>query len=212
MKQIRLFEIVSQFFPIGIDDQVDKRFEEFTGTKQRYAMIDSKFNEEGSYKIWRSLLLHLKEVVGIPIGDNTMHGTPCYSAKLKIIHEKGYGVEFRQDLFLDITLLGPFFTMYGLDSIIYSREAKEDNYIFDPIACVSPEGVYSDSFSIIRSTVLDFFEGYTFASLLELSPRINGLHLSDVETTTGAFPSLYQALFLPHNTTNLKKRGDFSYC
>lgn len=207
MNYIKVYEDIIKYYPIGISSY-DPRYLEYSGIislqNKCYEKLDSL-----AYNKWKALVKEAKkEIVGsLNLDSESPLFYPCYSGSLLLYKEKKGSMLFKRTIVFHISVIAPYFTIYGLDNISIAH----NNMLpieFDPILYASPIDIYEESFKLIQKKIEDQYDGYRFISQNTLGKRITSLEVAGANVNEGQSSSIFQALFTFDNVTNYKWIGD----
>jgi hypothetical protein len=202
-----LYEIVAKYYPIGITDN-NPSYMEFSGYKT-LSMLCEKKGEQSSEERWKSFRTALKSsssgILSTEVISQTYH--PCFSASFQLSREETETLSYLRELQVHISVLGPVFTIFGVDTITLN----EMQATLDPLIFVSPTSIYEECFTTARRLVADYYPKYQFIPFYLLENRVPGLRVSGAVNYQDQDASFFQALFTYENITNFPTEGDFSY-
>lgn len=211
MKYIDIYECVIKYYPLGINE-LEPIYQEYSGYKLLQELCYDKLNSVKSSQ-WAKLLSNLKTSFSsvICVRDETESIEPSYSCSLILYQSKIGNILYQKEIRLHASVLSPFYTVYGLDTIrIYDTY---DNILMDtqPILSVSPIDDYKDSLPLVRDIVKKIYPELSYVPFYYLKKRVKALSVAGVSVLEGSGASVFQALFTSEDITNYKLRGDVNY-
>lgn len=211
MKYIDIYECIIKYYPLGINE-LEPIYQEYSGYKLLQELCYNKFNSVKS-KQWGKLISNLKSSFSsiICAQDKTLSIEPSYSCSLILSKNKISNIIYQREIRLHISVLGLFYTIYGLDTIrIYDAD---NNMLMEtqPILSVSPIDDYKDSIPMVRNIIKDTHAEFSYVPFHYLKKRVKALSVAGVTVLEGNGASIFQALFTNEDITNYKLRGDINY-
>lgn len=211
MKFIDIYECIIKYYPLGISELAPV-YQEYSGTKLLQELCHNKINPVKSNE-WEKLISDLKvsfpEIISF--NDETEIIEPSYSCSLTFYKSKKDNITHIKQIKLHVSVLGPFYTVYGLDIIQIGDTI--DNVIMEtePILSVSPIEVYEDIIPIIQNIIMKSYPSFKYVSFYYLRKRIKALSVAGAEIIDNADASIFQALFTNENLTKYRLKGDVYY-
>lgn len=211
MKYIDIYECIIKYYPLGINE-LEPIYQEYSGYKLLQELCYDKFNPVKSQQ-WAILISDLKSSFSsiICTNDETKSIEPSYTCSLILYQSKVGNILYQKEIRLHISVLSPFYTVYGLDTIrIYDAD---DNALMEtqPILTVSPMDDYKCSIQLVRAIMKNIYEEYSYVPFYFLKKRVKALSVAGVSLLEGNGASVFQALFTNEDIANYKFRGDINY-
>lgn len=207
MEFLDLYEIVAKYYPIGISDD-DPQYFDFTGYKQLENLCRKKVERDQDER-WKSLLAAIKsrnpKILASKVISQEYY--PCFSASFQLLTEKTQTITYSRELQIHISILGPFFTIFGLDTVTLNQIQRT----MEPLIFISPISIYEEFFNSARKLIGDYYLNYRFVPFSVLEQRVPGLRVSGAVNYFQQDASFYQALFTRQNVTNFQSEGDSFY-
>lgn len=210
MNYIKIYELISKYYPIGIDRD-ELIYDDYQGTKDLKKIVDDFLNNPKKLSQWDSLINKIKAAFP-ELGKIKERRQPfdvCYSATLLVNRKVIDGFIYEEQLNCHISFLGNYFCLYGKDNIeVNSNNTKIQ---FDPVITISPINNYEKYFKELRNIVEQVFPTYEFLNHGRLAMNVNGLKIFENLLKRNQFSTVFQALFLPENITDYRTYGDIFY-
>jgi hypothetical protein len=224
-----IYETIKRYYPIGIawqrEDEEDFLSEDYPGTKELSKLIKENIFVRKNFKErWGKCKEFLREQLRKPVQDTVIAWHPCYSGFISLKKTKGQDFTITKELHFAISLLGPYYTIYGLDRSeirlprerpTLRKEHQKENFDIshraDQVLTISPYLEYEQSFQSLQAKLTEWFANYKFVPYAVYSMQLEGLHTPiDVgkEANTGY---IYSALFNLQFTFPMEIRGDEGY-
>lgn len=207
MTFIEIYENIVKYYPLGVNE-FDDDYYEYSGTI-RLQKIYQRKTEPDVYNKWIDFLKTInnkkKEILETETISSEVHS--CFSAKFLLLKEISESLTYTKEVQVHISLLAPFYTLFGLDKVTINATDKE----FDPILCPSPQGIYEPWFPLLRNKVESKYSGYKFLPYSFTKQRIKELYIAGADTLEGEFGSVFQAFFTSFNLPNFQVEGDIYY-
>jgi hypothetical protein len=211
MRYIDIYECITKYYPLGINE-LEPIYQEYSGYKLLRELCFDKLNPVKSY-LWEKLVSDLKSSFSslICVKDETELIEPSYSCSLILSQEKTSNITYQKEIRLHVSVLGLFYTVYGLDTIrIYDAY---DNVLLEtqPILSVSPIDDYKDLIPLVRDIIKNIYSECSYVPFYYLKKRVKALSVAGVSVLEGSSASAFQALFTSEDIANYKFRGDVNY-
>jgi hypothetical protein len=207
MDYLDLYEIVAKYYPIGISDN-NPSYLDFSGYRNLRSLCEKK-GEQGGDDTWKSFLVAFKSksprILSTEIISQRYH--PCFSASFQISFEKTETITYTRELQTHVSLLGPAFTIFGVETVTINQLEATLN----PLIIISPISAYEEYFISARQFIGDYYPKYQFVPFMMLENRVPGLRVNGADNEQQQDSSFFQALFTYENITNFPTEGDFFY-
>ncbi|MCB2408694.1 hypothetical protein [Hymenobacter lucidus] len=223
-----LYETVKKYYPIGIVDEElrqDTLFNVYPGTQQIAQVIHDNISVAKNYKArWKPLQAALKQQLQKPVLDENFLSEPSYKGIVILKKETRKHCTVLQELHFAISLLGPYFCIYGVDSsyLMLAREQRPNHntpgkeYGYYPAVhavTVSPSFEYEEAFLLVQAKIAEWFPGYKFVPYHINMMRLKGLLAFGADVHDAQADTIHSALF--NSNSQLKAdtatRGDTRY-
>lgn len=204
-----IYQTIRKYYPIGIPTE---RYEYINdpGVAQLRNIRSEKIDDAASTNQWKALLTSLKEKLPkkYRVSSNNNPLDVSYNGMVLVQKEKCSMGVFVRELCFHISVLGPFFTLYGKDSAgINASDSVTSLGFFSPIIRVSPESKYEPLFPIVIQAIRQHYPDYQGVTFGYLEQTIKGLHS---ESSLSDNMTLFEALFTSP-PSNYMVRGNFRY-
>ncbi|KAA9325360.1 hypothetical protein F0P96_20380 [Hymenobacter busanensis] len=225
-----IYDAVKKYYPLGIDVnrqdvRITKRSETFVdnypANKDIQELIhENIFIQKNHSTRWGSFQKDLQNQTAKRIRNTSNLMWPCFSGNVVLSNKKNGNCIYSSELRFAVSLLGPFYTIYGADSttlVLHSGIPHPDEPTypvrFPSINAItaSPYQEYESTFQIVQDSIRKCFPGYRLVPFVINTMRIEGLHLDHFEEQD---PTIHDALFynLENFTYSMRRvRGDKSY-
>lgn len=221
-----VYETMKKYYPLGIKDPggIDCLFDQYPGQEAMREIIGENLVEQKNYRErWTKFKNTLKGNLKKPVQSTSILFAPCFSGLVLLKHKKDTEAIHRKELHFAVSLLGPFYTIFGMDSttILLEREDKprelfegEDaRQYFEAVhaVTVSPYKEYEAPFLRLQQNITERFEGYKFVPYAINVMKLEGLHISYSSYGDNTDGTIYKALFNHLLDTEVMVRGDSYY-
>lgn len=208
MKYNELYEIVTKYYPVGLDE-LDIGYSEYPGMKEFLNRVNVMFASENYEGKWKAFISSFK------LGTNEMleanWQSPlsdwCYTGSLMINRRNMDDLTHIKELIINVSFLAPLYSIYSRDRIEYLDNGSLME--FNPFLTVSPFGSYEKLFALCREKIEREYPGYRLIPFNLLSEKIKSIYVPG--SINGLDATVYQALFKLHDITILPYHGDPSY-
>ena len=219
-----IYEAIKKYYPIGIQPkrhQHNSLFDHYPGYIAMNQFINDNIIKQKNYRErLGKFKLHLREEVKKPVQDNGRDAlVPSFSALVQLQSIKEQDRIFLKELHFSVSLIGPFFTIFGMDRTLLNLSGKfpmavgseqEPVYIFDATHAitVSPFEEYEQVFTMVEQKISTWFSGYRFIPYYINKMYFEGLRLQN----TDLLPTpIYRLLFNDMLNINEPERGYDAY-
>ena len=220
-----IHETIHKYFPTNSVDQYDEEsVKSYQGVKEIEEVINDNFFSRKNYRIrWVKFKKFLKQELKKPIRESMVAFYPCYSGFIILKKEKVSNLNYTKELHFFISLLGPYYTIFGVDkseillerlipaSKLIGQEAEEladQHFAANLAVTVSPYLEYEKPFQALQRAILDYFPTLKFIPYKISTKKIEGISLLYPDSEIEVKDSVFSALFRPDNFFNSKTRGD----
>ncbi len=194
---LEIYDDLRDFYPFGLHRQRGLY------AQSKYHLnflkrIELKF-ESLEYSGWKKLL---KSIEPLDVKAIDVTGKISYNFVCNLIMDK---IEFddyviSKRLVLEVSILGNYFTLYGLELPFSKKE--ESKILFDSSIIVSPFGEYKEKFLSVKQLIENEFPTFKFVPYRVLKIELEGLEEGDKKI------NIYQALFNLQNILEHRINGD----
>lgn len=185
-----VYDAIKKYYPLGVSKDYDSYFE-YPGLKMLEKLIVDTIHQPSQFKeSWKKLCDDYSTSHKIKVIDSTYGIAPSFSAIMEWDAGKFGDRVVAKELHFAISLLGPFYTVFGLDNT--SLQDNETPYRHSHRIIISPFHEHKAHFNQIREEIEQAFPGYKFVPYFIHSSYIKGLEVRyrDEKSNT-----IYNALF-----------------
>ncbi|MEM7510485.1 MAG: hypothetical protein AAF388_06105 [Bacteroidota bacterium] len=198
-----IYDTIKKYYPIGIsrDSEI---YGEYEGMKELEEVLKEKNPKPRYYdNYWESFEQIVQQKIGFPLESTTDTQTPSFSAFLTIesffptVEERNVNqMALTTELHFCVSLLGPFYTVYGVRKGVYlvkhRKRFQRQSLNANIVNIVYPCGEFETPFLELNELILDQFDGYKFVPYSIFNMEIEGLQVHYGE---GLSRKIYYALF-----------------
>ncbi len=205
-----------------------------TGSKRRYTpktilsskrfkkigkLVDSEFLDRKAYRgKWEKLTSRLKEAFRTDVnGYPDLHGGG-FIGEVVIKEDKQQDFIRKKSLRFYVSLIGPFFSIHGIDSstALLSMESglgnlDKGNFAVTHAITLSPTFEYEDVFKKLENELRAFFPGYLFVPYQIGMSTIKNISVTDNLCDSRTMDTIYEGLFGRPAVHACLTRGDKRY-
>lgn len=207
-----IFEAILKYYPTGIKSDLPA-YHEFPGQVELGKIIIDNIHSNKNFKArWKDFEKEIRSSSKKRVEGQTYAMRPSFSSSLILKKFKHNELLHFKTLRYSVSLIGPFYTVYGVDetAITDNMDGHDVFYTAINIVTVSPYKEFESSFNFIRLKIEERFKGYKFIPFGLHSMSIEGLYdpYKDDEEYT-----IYRALFddFLNEYDPYRKRGDYRY-
>ncbi|NRF37948.1 hypothetical protein [Pedobacter foliorum] len=190
-----IYEAIKHIYPIGIK-RISNAYFDYPGIKELGTKLGSAINEAETYKSWTQFTEEISKHYNLEVIGTTYGQAPSYSADIIIEQTETETFKTVKKLSFAISLVGNFFTIYGVDETFIIEKgdgAYPMHYPSINIVTASPFKEFESIFKELKETIETKFNDYKFIPYAVNLMVIDGLqvmYLDDKEEYT-----IYNALF-----------------
>lgn len=206
-----ILSTITKFYLVGSNLSADDGYFDTIEGQRLLKQLDDSF-ENDKVRHWKNFILNLCAKLNRKSSDIKHHPSnniPSFSASILIHEEKDQKVVFRQSIVIELSLLGPFYTLYGTQAVSLTSQGQKID--FQPNICISPQGVFSDAFYLLRNLLNEDYAQYKHVSFETLRHSIKDLWVPGMNKPLHCDATVYQALFNPDDITTYRLHGDMLY-
>lgn len=207
-----IVDTVQKYYPLGTKGDTES-YHKYLGQVELGEIIVDNIHNAKNYKSrWKEFEKQLQLDLNKKIWGETYATKPSFSASVIIKKAKHHDLMHIKKLHFSVSLLGPFYTIYGMDetAIIDNNGGRDFFYGAINTVTVSPYKEYESCFIALRELIEKKFIGYKFIPFKLHSMSIDGLfdpyHNNEEMTIYGA---LFDDFLQDYNIHRM--RGDRQY-
>lgn len=204
-----LYEVITKYYPLGIRD-TDPAYIEYPGLISMQELANQKI-EPVPYNRWKECVKGFKpsEHAILQTSAESPLFHPCYSGRIRLTKEKTGRFTYTRELFVHLSVLGPFYSIYGADKVSLDIDGEEET--FDPVIFASPYLFYRKIFLELRDRIQHNYPDHIFVPQMLLAKRLSSVYVSGMKRRSEKNASVFQALFIPDDITEFPIKGDRHY-
>ncbi len=197
-----IYEALRKFYPIGIKNQEGGIFYDYPGIIALGRLIAENVIEVSNYENrWKDRMDKWSAVIEKNIIGTTYGQEPSFSAYIEIEKTESDNSIFEKKLHFTVSLIGPFYTIFAVDSTILIEKdfklsekdaPRNRHYPVTHRTTISPYREYAEVFEKTRSLIEKDFQNYHFVPHYIHSSAIKGLY---VPYRDDSFNRIYHGLF-----------------
>lgn len=214
-------ETLIKYFPItNPHDFNEENIKDFKGYQDIGEILNINFGTNKIYREkWGKFKKHLKEGLKSPVQESTVAFYPCYSGIVTLKKEKNNNLIYSKELHFFISLLGPYYSIFGVDkceimleelmpTMNGSEEILTRPYSANLAITVSPYLEFQESFLDLQQKILDYFPTLKFVPYSINLRKEEGISLVFPSREEKINNTVFSALFRPDNFFSSETRGD----
>lgn len=185
-----IYTCIHKFYPIGIPEGMVSFYNSYPGIVERRKIIAKSIYDNNIFKQKCSDFYEdISKTTGQEVIGTTTGITSCYSALMEIKSTVMFDLKRTKELHFFVSLLGPFYTIVGIDQneiTINNKFHRSTNFLI-----VSPENEFKDWFIYIGKRIEEQFKKYRFVPFFICKKIIDGLSLEYKENNCAVFHALF---------------------
>ena len=186
-----IYECISHFYPIGVSRDHSKLYNSYPGMKKlEFLLMENIHNAENFKSRWGEFYAVIENKIKKPVVGTTYSQTPSFSFFVKLEKNVLNDLTHRKIIHVFVSLLGPFYTIIGQDTI----KIKAGDELCRSIShlTVSPLNEYTEIFNFLCEAIEKKFTHYRFVPFAICKQTINGLEIYD---SNEPINTIFNALF-----------------
>lgn len=216
-------DTVKKYFPVDQAKRLTpEAVESSPGFKAIGRIVDEEFLDQKAYRAkWGKLTSHLKKAFKKPVhGQPDLAGQGGCGFLGEVIIEEDKKPDFirQKSLKFYVSILGPFFSIHGVDSSVALleigsrvRDVNKGNFAATHAITISPVFEYQEAFIQLEDELRSFFPGYLFVPYEVGMSTIKNVSVADETRDTRSLDTVYEALFGTGAVHHCLMRGDRFY-
>ena len=217
-----ILETIKTYFPIDNSEANRDSINEFLIKIEN--VINENLDKNNSYKgKWGKFKNLLREEFQKPVQETMSTNYPCFSGAIELQKTQYESVVYIKELNFYISLLGPYYTILGIDkseiileeiiqgSTNPTEQKYKESYPAVNAITVSPHLEYEESFKLLQKLILDNFINYQYVPFQIGMITIPGISKIERYSKLNLQSSVFGSLFRPDVNFANKERGDFYY-
>ena len=213
-----IYDTIKTFYPIEEPDRyTSETISSFHGFIEMSRLMEENFINQKNYRErWSKFNKHLKKSIKKSVRSTFTLTNCCYCGEvvLETIETNEYTRTKKLHFF--ISILGPYFSIYGIDSSSVKLPVQEHGteylqYDADHAVTVSPISEYQTLFLSLEDSIREWFPGYLFIPYEIGMSTLKGISIEDEYQTTLHPDTIYEGIFGPIATPTCEPRGNQSY-
>jgi hypothetical protein len=214
-------ETILKFYSIeDFNIQFQDRVEMHDSRSDIGEIINENFIVTTNYKSrWRKFFAYLNKELSSPPLETMIAFYPCYSGKI-ILHKESFNdLIYTKELHFFISLLGPYYSIFGLDKCMVALEeempilnndfkTKKRPYEANLVLTVSPYLEFEASFIELQKKIRDYFPTFKFIPFVINRKEVEGISLDSLNLNVNNKELVFSLLYRPEKYLELQVRGD----
>jgi hypothetical protein len=208
-----LYADLQRHYPLGLVRDESVHVRDFPGYQALEARIAACVHQESAERArWEALATELAARTGLPVRDTSYGQAPCFSAVLQVGCSASGAWQVAQELFVAVSLVGPYYTVLGHDQLEYPLEVYPEQaprpVRQTAVLTVSPGGAYAGVFESVCAAIESRYAGHRFVPFHLATVPLLGVYLPGRD---GASQPLFYGLFNDQVDVQARTVGDPSH-
>lgn len=213
-------DTVKEYFPVNKPKRLtSKTVVSSPGFKKIGKIVNEEFLNQKAYREkWGKLTSNLKKVFKMPVHGHPDLSSGGFFGEIIIEEEKKPDFIRQKSLEFYVSILGPFFSIHGVDSSIALLEIEsrvpdfnKGNFAATNAITISPVFEYQEVFSKLEDELRSFFPGYLFVPYAVGMTTVKNISVADELRDPRCLDTVYEALFGLGAVHDALTRGDKYY-
>jgi|3_EtaG_2_1085321.scaffolds.fasta_scaffold23077_2 hypothetical protein len=191
-----IYESIKNYYPIGVPRGENGRgiFFEYAGVKKLEKLVMDNVHDEKNFNSrWTSYMHELEKKLNKEIIGTTYGQAPSFSSSVIVERNVMGNCSHLKELHFSLSLVGNFFSIYGLDSTrILDEKDSSSGYRAANVITGSPYKEFKKDFLILENSIRERFPNHKMVPFAFGQQIIDGLRVrySDAEVC-----SVHMAIF-----------------
>lgn len=215
----RIYDCIKEYYPIEDAKRATPESIALTeGWKKMSALMNDNFVIQKNYRAkWSKFNQFLKKQIKKPVHSTMTLFNCCYSGEVVIEEIKGKDFIKHKKLEFYISVLGPFFSIIGVDSSIAFMPVDSffgpplGHFIAKHCVTIAPVFEYETQFKLLEEKIRESFPGYSFVPYEIGMSTIPNISVDDDTYDRDINDSIYEGLFGEIALHDIVSRGDKRY-
>ncbi len=213
-------DAIKEYFPVDSPERLTPQTVlSSPGWKKMGEIVNKEFLAEKAYHDkWGKLTSNLKKVFKKPVSGHPDLAGGGFFGEVIIEEDKKPDFIRQKSLRFYISIIGPFFSIHGVDSSIAILEIEsrvkdfnKGNFAATHAITISPAFEYQELFNKLEDELRAFFPGYLFVPYLVGMTTMKNISVADELRDTRSMDTIYEALFGYGSVQECLTRGDRNY-
>jgi hypothetical protein len=213
-------KVIGEYFPVGRGKRITpEAASSFAGFQKRGELYNSEFLNEKAYRAkWGKLSRHIKKLLKRKVWEFPDMMGGGFVGEVTIFEDRHPDFERKKSLRFYVSILGPFFSIHGIDSVrsllatgLDSRPADKGHFDATVAITVAPIFEYLDDFKILEAALRVFFPGYLMVPHCVGMSTIRNISNAEDYGPLRPMDTIYEALFGTMAVHACPFRGDSRY-
>lgn len=190
----RITELLPNYYSVQENEFAFKVSESF-----EQVMVEKE--NSASLRQWKEFLKGVKATAksGLRVSSSQWLMEPSFRGAFALKREKMGRATYKREFMVYQSLIGSFYTMFGLDTVSVTDDKIDDldssEIWFEPVLCPYPYSVYRKWFFWFHQAMKEVYPDYEFVPHRTLTHRLKEISTGVVNAEEGVRPSIFQALF-----------------
>lgn len=213
-------DTIKKYFPVGKAKRLtSKTVAASPGYKKIGKIVNEEFLNQKAYRDkWGKLTSHLKKAFKKPVQGHPDLSGGGFFGEVVIEEDKKPDFIRQKSLKFYVSILGPFFSIHGVDSSVALLEIEsrvpdfhKGNFAATNALTISPVFEYLELFSKLEDELRSFFPGYLYVPYAVGMSTIKNISVTDELRDPRSLDTVYEALFGFGAVHDCLTRGDQYY-
>lgn len=212
-------DTIKKYFPVGKPKRLtSKTVSASPGFKKIGKIVSAEFlNDKAYVDKWGKLTSNLKKIFNKPVHGYPDLGGGGFFGEVIIEEDKKSDFIRQKSLKFYVSILGPFFSIHGVDSSVAILEIESHpdfnrgNFEVMHAITISPIFEYQEVFNKLEDELRSFFPGYLFVPYTVGMSTIKNISVADELRDPRYLDTIYEALFGLGAVHDCLTRGDEYY-
>ena len=187
-----IYNTIVHFYPIGIKNDESKLFFDHPGYKELRKIIEDEIHDHAKYEQWELFTRQIAKELGKLMMDTTNIMSPALSSYIEIEKRAFSNLTRTKELNFYVSLLGPFYTVFGKDSNMVVIDDNKKFYSTNYFV-TSPENDFAEGFKMLCEKIELQFKGFRFVPHNIYRRKIESLFIHNCNENEAC--SVFNALF-----------------
>ena len=214
-----LYDVIATYYPVTATERPTEEERVQSAQFQKIgARIEEEFSKPKVYnQKWGKFASALKKKLKKPVSHWPNLAGGGFMVEITLKETKVEDFAHTKTLHLHVSILGPFFTIYGADTstvfskLDYTYGPQNGHFITTNVVTISPLYEYEELFKALEKEVRDFFPRYLFVPYRIGMSTIKNISFEENLYNRGMMDTVFEGIFGTQALHNCLPRGDDRY-
>lgn len=212
--------MIANYYPVTSTERLtEHNVGQSLGFRKISERVEQEFINQKTYRgKWEKFASELKKKLKKPVShEPELTSGASFMGEIILKETKLDDFAFTKTLTFHISILGPFFTIYGVDhstvfsKLDYPHGPQTGHFTATNALTISPLFEYQELFTAVEKEIRAFFPGYLFVPYKIGMTTIKNISIKDDSRDPRMMDTVYEGIFGTRSVHDCQRRGDERY-